>query len=124
MKTIGLVALVAMLGIVGIVAAQEDTGEGFADGAQAVLVMTANSAGVTIENVGTADASIGGLFLAVDGQNVANLPWTVILRPEPFIFTKGVQNDNYKTFVAANLTAGDTVKLTNGVGTYAECVVA
>ena len=125
MKTIGLVAIVAMLGIVGMVVAQDDSGDGWsADGAQAVLVMTANHAGATIENVGTDYASIGGLYLAVDGQNVANLPWTVILRPEPFTYTKGNQNDNYKAFVAVNLTAGNTVVLTNGVGTYASCVVA
>ena len=125
MKTIGMVALVAMLGIVGMVVAQDDSGDGWsADGAQAVLVMTANHAGATIENVGTDYASIGGLYLTVNDVKVANLPWTVILRPEPFIFTKGVQNDGYKTFVSANLTAGDTVKLTNGVGTYASCVVA
>lgn len=131
-RNIGLVAVMAMLGIVGIgigiVAADEGADGWFVDSAMPQYVMSANQNSITIENWGTAPGNVGGLRLITKagnvGTDVAKLPWTAILRPEPFP-TKGVQNNDYKITVAAeNLTVGDTVYLTNGVGTYATCVVA
>ena len=128
MKTIGMMAIVAMLGIVGIVTAEigEDSGKDCGSAPSYVMSATQNS--ITIENWGTAPGNVGGLRLITKVGNVATdvakLPWTAILRPEPFP-TKGVQNNDYKITVAAeNLTVGDTVYSTNGVGNYATCVVA
>ena len=128
MKTI-----VGMLGVVmalvlasGIVAAE---GEGDFDSAAPVLVMSATQSSITIENWGTAPANIGGLRLITKsgnvGTDVAKMPYAVQLRPEPFP-TKGAQNNDYKITVpvTGNLTSGDKVYLTNGVGTYATAVVA
>ena len=129
MKTI-----VGMLGVVmalvlasGIVAAQD--GDSDFDTAVPVLVMSATPSSITIENWGTAPANVGGLRLITKsgnvGTEVAKMPYVVQLRPEPFP-TKGAQNNNYKITVpvTGNLTSGETVYLTNGVGTYATAVVA
>ena len=129
MKTI-----VGMLGVVmalvlssGIVAAQD--GDSDFDTAVPVLVMSATPSSITIENWGTAPANVGGLRLITKsgnvGTDVAEMPYCVQLRPEPFP-TKGAQNNDYKITVpvTGNLTSGDTVYLTNGVGTYATAVVA
>ena len=91
--------------------------------------MSATPGSITIENWGTAPANIGGLRLITKngnvGTDVAKMPYAVQLRPEPFP-TKGAQNDDYKITVpvTGNLTSGDKVYLTNGVGTYASAVVA
>ena len=129
MKTI-----VGMLGVVmtlvlapGIVAAQD--GDSDFDTAVPVLVMSATPSSITIENWGTAPANVGGLRLITKsgnvGTDVAEMPYCVQLRPEPFP-TKGAQNNDYKITVpvTGNLTSGDKVYLTNGVGTYATAVVA
>ena len=122
-------AIIAIMGMVmGTVVAQ-DAGDGDFDGAAPLLVMSANQNSITIENWGTAPAQVGGLRLITKvgnvGTDVATMPWTVYLRPEPFP-TKGAQNNDYKITLAANqnLTKGDTVYLTNGVGNYATAVVA
>ena len=129
MKTI-----VGMLGVVmtlvlapGIVAAQD--GDSDFDTAVPVLVMSATPSSITIENWGTAPANVGGLRLITKsgnvGTDVAEMPYCVQLRPEPFP-TKGAQNNDYKITVpvTGNLTSGEMVYLTNGVGTYATAVVA
>ena len=124
----GMAAVIAIMGMVmGTVA--EDAGDGDFDGAAPHLVMSASQNSITIENWGTAPAQVGGLRLITKVGNVctdvATMPWNVCLRPEPFP-TKGAQNNDYKITLATNqnLTTGDTVYLTNGVGNYATAVVA
>ena len=128
MKTIvGMLGAVMALVLASGIAAAEDTGD--ADGAAPLLVMSANLNSITIENWGTAPANVGGLRLITKngnvGTDVAKMPYCVQLRPEPFP-TKGAQNNDYKITVpvTGNLTSGDKVYLTNGVGTYATAVVA
>ena len=121
-------AVIAIVGMVlGTVSAEDDSW--LVDSAVPELHMFATQNSITIENWGTAPAQIGGLRLITKdgnvGTDVATMPWTVYLRPEPFP-TKGAQNNDYKITLAANqnLTKGDTVYLTNGVGNYATAVVA
>ena len=119
-------AIVAIIGmIVGTAVAEDDSW--FVDSAVPELHMSANQNSITIENWGTAPAQVGGLRLITKvgnvGTDVATMPWNVCLRPEPFP-TKGAQNNDYKITLAANLTIGDKVYLTNGVGNYATAVVA
>ena len=128
MKTIvGMLGAVMALVLASGIVAAEDTGD--ADGAAPLLVMSANQNSITIENWGTAPANVGGLRLITKngnvGTDVAKMPYCVQLRPEPFP-TKGAQNNDYKITVpvTGNLTSGDKVYLTNGVGTYATAVVA
>jgi hypothetical protein len=129
MKTIvGMLGVVLTLGLMaGIVAAQD--GDSDFDSATPLLVMSATQTSITVENWGTAPANVGGLRLITKngnvGTDVAKMPYIVQLRPEPFP-TKGAQNSNYKITVpvTGNLTSGETVYLTNGVGTYATAVVA
>ena len=128
MKTIvGMLGAVMALVLVSGIVAAKDTGD--ADGAAPLLVMSATQNSITIENWGTAPANVGGLRLITKngnvGTDVAKMPYCVQLRPEPFP-TKGAQNNDYKITVpvTGNLTSGDKVYLTNGVGTYATAVVA
>lgn len=128
MKTIvGLLGVVMALVLSSGIVAAEDTGD--ADGAVPLLVMSATQNSITVENWGTAPANVGGLRLITKsgnvGTDVAKMPYCVQLRPEPFP-TKGAQNNDYKITVpvTGNLTSGDKVYLTNGVGTYATAVVA
>lgn len=121
-------AVIAIVGMVlGTVSAEDDSW--LVDSAVPELHMFATQNSITIENWGTAPAQVGGLRLITKvgnvGTDVATMPWTVYLRPEPFP-TKGAQNNDYKITLAANqnLTKGDTVYLTNGVGNYATAVVA
>ena len=119
-------AVIAIVGMVlGTQTAEDDSW--LVDSAVPELHMFATQNSITIENWGTAPAQIGGLRLVTKdgnvGTDVAKMPWNVYLRPEPFP-TKGVQNNDYKITVAANLTIGDKVYLTNGVGNYATAVVA
>jgi hypothetical protein len=130
MKTIvGMLGVVLTLGLMAGIVAAEDDGGWIVDSAAPLLVMSATQSSITVENWGTAPANVGGLRLITQngnvGTDVAKMPYTVQLRPEPFP-TKGAQNNDYKITVATNqnLTKGDTVYLTNGVGTYATAVVA
>ena len=133
MKTIvGLIGVVLTLGLMaGIVVADDDGGWGswIVDTAVPEYHMFATQNSITIENWGTAPGNIGGLRLITKsgnvGTDVAEMPYCVQLRPEPFP-TKGAQNNDYKITVpvTGNLTSGEMVYLTNGVGTYATAVVA
>ena len=131
MKTIGLVALVAMLGIVGIVTANDgidmdpasefasaivdmgwpgagtigvDSGEG-GFGTIIGISMTATTSSIKVTGPG-----IGGLIVANGSSKVATIP-----EDAPGVFE-----------IAANLTSGTKLRLTQvgGIGTYATCVVA
>lgn len=129
MKTIiGILALMATMA--GMAMAEgDDNGCWIVESAVPEYHMTATEHSITIENWGTAPGDVGGLRLITKrgnvGTDVASLPYTKILRPEPFP-TKGAQNNNYKITVATNqnLTKGDMVYLTNGVGIYATAIVA
>ena len=130
MKTIvGMLGVVMTLVALAGIATAEDDGGWFVDSATPLLVMSATQTSITIENWGTAPANVGGLRLITKsgnvGTDVAEMPYCVQLRPEPFP-TKGAQNNDYKITVpvTGNLTSGEMVYLTNGVGTYATAVVA
>jgi hypothetical protein len=103
--------------------AEEDL---FADGAAPKLVASVSNGMFTLENTGTQPMDVGGLrVLVLDGNRgstVAKLPYTKILRPEPFIFTKGVLGDTYKITVPCSANVGDKIIVTNGVGIYARCI--
>ena len=122
-------ALVAIGIVMGTVSAGEIGVDSGNDGpAVPVLKMTATQNSVTIENVGTAPMNIGGLQLITKNGNVGNvvgkMPAIAILNPEPFIFTKGIEGNDYKiTVPIQNVTAGDKVYLTNGVGNYLVAIV-
>ena len=124
---IGIMAAVMAVGLLSGIVAAEDTGD--ADGAAPLIVMSATPSFITVENWGTAPANVGGLRIITKngnvGTDVAKMPYCVQLRPEPFP-TKGAQNNDYKIVlpVIGNITSGETVYLTNGVGNYATAIVA
>ncbi len=124
-------ALVAIGMVMGIAFADEADGtpdSGNNGPAGAILTMTATQNAVTIENIGTAPMDIGGLRLVTKvgnvGTVVGEVPYGTILRPEPFIFTKGLQGNDYKITVEITpLNVWDIVYLTNGVGNYVTAIV-
>lgn len=116
-----LVVLMALVAMVSMVVA-EDEGQ---DVGGPVLKMSCINGTMTIENVGTAYSDIGALWIAVDGKYIGvDVPNGIVLAPNPFIFTKDINARNYKWTTSINVTPGQSVSLTNGVGNYASCISA
>ena len=97
------------------------------DPAAPLLVMTADSSSVTIENVGTLRTDIGtGQIVKADGTVLKTLPFTVILEGNPFTITKSddLMPHNYKvTYPITGVQPGDKIALKFNLGYKAKCTV-
>jgi len=98
------------------------------DPAAPLLVMTADSSSVTIENVGTLRTDIGtGQIVKADGTVLKTLPFTVVLEADPFTFTKSddlIPHNSRVTYPIAGVQPGDKIALKFNVGFRAKCTVS
>jgi len=99
-----------------------------ADPATPVLVMTADSSSVTVENVGTLKTDIGtGQIVKADGTVLKTLPFTVVLEADPFTFTKSddlIPHNSRVTYPIAGVQPGDKIALKFNMGFRAKCTVS
>lgn len=124
-----LIALVAMVGMVmGTVMADDDSGIDGGEPAMAMLMAHVTGDILTIENTGTAPSvDFGGAQVVVGNERVGLLPYTNVMQPNPFTFTKFVNapvgwSKNIK--LTRPLAAGEKFVITNGVGIYVKGVAA
>lgn len=128
MTTFGkLIGLVMALGIVlGLGMASLDGGEDLA-----TSNLVANVAGnmFTVANLGTGPSvDIGGARIMVGNTLLGRLPYRVVLGPNPFKYVTA--DDQPLTYdwkivvpITGNISSGDVIRVTNGVGVYAKVKV-
>ena len=119
------VSAILMFALVGVVFG-DDEGESW-DAAGPSLVMTANETSFTIKNVGTAPADIGGAVVMDENNTIlATMSYNFVLDPNPFKLDGLWQTapGRWQYSAKVNASPGMKLRLTNGVGTYAACVVA